>query len=444
MSIVINIINYVFDMFILLIYFNHILKKRKDYIPVPFFYGAFIMMEFVMFANSMLHTASHTYSSYFITSSISFITTFALCFLYESTIKHKLFTSLLFQIFALLGEGIFSIIITRFKQDVLLLNDVLLNAIMNLGSKLILLLLVLACIFFWDKKIKQSIPSYNIMLFVTPAITLFITLSIPSSKLISLNLNSFYLSLFTSLIILNIVNYFMLDYVKQLTELRAKNIHMQQQITFQTEKYQQLSSAYRKSRSIVHDTKKHYFSIQSHIKNMEFDKLDEYLKAAITDLENTYAKINTGNLVIDAFVSNYLDMATEEGIQFDTDIHVDPDRIPVKDYDLCVILGNLLDNSLQACHKIIPPMKRYIQVQIYIDANDTFIIHLGNTTASGQMEENNTTDTLLHGYGLENVKTITESYHGMFSIIADQTYDVYVVIPIIEENKRKLIVSFSG
>ncbi len=444
MSIVINVINYVFDMFILLIYFNHILKKRKEYIPAPVFYGAFMVMEFIMFANSFINMDKHTYTSFFITSFISFITTYSLCFLYESSMKHKLFTSLLFQIFALLGEGIFVIIITRFKQDVLLLNDVLLNAIMNLGSKLILLLLVFACIFFWDKKIKQSIPSYNMMLFVTPAITLFITLTIPSSKLIYLNLNSFYLSLFTCLIILNIVNYFMLDYVKQLTELKSKNIHMQQQIIFQTEKYQQLSSAYRKSRSIVHDTKKHYFSIQSHIKNMEFDKLDEYLKAAITDLENTYAKINTGNLVIDAFVSSYLDMAAEEGIQFDMDIHVDPDRIPVKDYDLCVILGNLLDNSFQACHKIIPPMKRYIQVQIYIDENDTFIIHLGNTTASNPKKESDTADTLIHGYGLENVKTITESYHGMCSAIADRTYDVYVVIPIIEENRQKHMVSFSG
>lgn len=207
---------------------------------------------------------------------------------------------------------------------------------------------------------------------------------------------------------------------------------MQQQITFQTDKYQQLSAAYRKSRSIVHDTKKHYFSIQSHIKNMEFDKLDEYLKSAITDLENTYAKINTGNLVIDAFVSSYLDIAAEEGIQFDTDIHVDPDRIPVKDYDLCVILGNLLDNSLQACHKIVPPLKRRIQVQLYIDANDTFIIHLGNTIPPKTDEKNDATDSLIHGYGLENVKSITEAYHGMYSTIADQTYDVYVIIPIIE------------
>lgn len=438
MSVFINIINYSFDMFILLVYFDHILQKKKDYVPAPVFYGAFVLTECIIFFTSTLFTGSHNYTSLLITSFISFITTLALCFLYETTTRHRLFTSLLFQIFALLGEGIFSMIITRFKTDILLLNDILLSAVMSLGSKLVLLLLVLICIAFWDRKMKHSIPSYNLMLFVTPAITLFITLSIPSSKLISLNLNSFYISLFTSLIILNIVNYFMLDYIVQLSELRAKNIHMQQQITFQTDKYQQLSAAYRKSRSIVHDTKKHYFSIQSHIKNMEFDRLDEYLKSAITDLENTYAKINTGNLVIDAFVSSYLDIATEEGIRFDTDIHVDPDRIPVKDYDLCVILGNLLDNSLQACHKIVPPLKRYIKIQIFIDDNDVFIIHLGNTYAPNSDGKGDSDDSLIHGYGLENVRAITDSYHGMCSMIAGERYDAYVIVPIIEESKRMI------
>lgn len=436
MSTIINVFNYTFDLFILLIYLDNILQKRKKFIPTFMLFGCFIVVEIIMFINSNLHTAKHTNMSFFMTVVISFITTFALCFLYESTIKHKLFTSILFQIFALLGEGIFSITVSKIKPEILSLNDVLLIAIMNLGSKIMLLLLVLGCIIFWKRKIQKNVPNYNILLFVTPLITLLITLSIPASRLANSELNSFYLFLFVSLILLNIFNYFMLDYVVQLTELRAKNIHIQQQITFQTEKYQQLSSAYRKTRSIVHDIKKHYFSIQTHIREQEYDKLDEYLKIAVTNLENTYAKINTGNLVIDSLVSNYFDIAIEEGISFDSNIHLDSDCIPVKDYDLCVILGNLLDNSLQACRKIIPPKPRHIKVQIYIDFNDTFIIHLSNTMPE-QQSENNSTDTLLHGYGLENVRTITEAYHGMFETLINQTFDVYVIIPIIEQNKRK-------
>lgn len=127
MSGIINIVNYVFDMFILLVYFEHVLKKRKEFVPAPVFYGAFVVMEIIMFANSMIHIAEHTYASFFITSAISFLTTFALCFLYESAIKHKLFTSMLFQIFALLGEGMFSVIVNIFNHDILSLNRILLD-----------------------------------------------------------------------------------------------------------------------------------------------------------------------------------------------------------------------------------------------------------------------------------------------------------------------------
>jgi len=442
MSIVINVVNYGFDMFIILVYFNHILKKRKQAIPAPCFYGCFLLMELIMFANSAFHIAKHTYTSLFITVILSFSTTYALCCLYDVTKKHRLFTSISFQLFALLGEEIFSVFVIRCKPDILSFDPVLLTAVMNLGSKLLLLLLVLSCIFFWDRKIQHNTPSYTLLLFVTPVITLLITLSMPASRLVDSSLNGFFLFLFFSIILLNVFNYFMLDYVIQLARLRTKTLNMQQQISFQTEKYQQLSSSYRKTRRIVHDIKKHYFSIQTHIEKHEYDKLKDYLKTAISDLESSYTKINTGNLVIDSLVSNYSDLASDEEIAFLADIHIDSDRIPVKDYDLCVILGNLLDNSLTACRKFPSPKQRFIHVHIYMDINDTFIIHISNPAPSENIhtEDNDKTDSsylLVHGYGLENVRTITAAYHGMCQTIADQTFDVYVVIPIIEDGKRK-------
>ena len=57
--------------------------------------------------------------------------------------------------------------------------------------------------------------------------------------------------------------------------------------------------------------------------------------------------------------------------------------------------------------------------------------------ASDAKPEEDSTDNLVHGYGLENVKTISETYHGMCSTIVKEAYDVYVVIPIIDESKRR-------
>lgn len=60
-------------------------------------------------------------------------------------------------------------------------------------------------------------------------------------------------------------------------------------------------------------------------------------------MEQHYIRINTGNLVIDAFVSNYMTIAQNDNIHFDTKIQIIPSRIPTDDYDPCIIIGNLLD-----------------------------------------------------------------------------------------------------
>lgn len=83
--------------------------------------------------------------------------------------------------------------------------------------------------------------------------------------------------------------------------------------------------------------------------NAEYDKLKAFTKEAVRDIESTYSKYNTGNLVIDSFLTNYDTLAAKNHIQFVAKLGVTYNRIPVNDYDLCVILGNMLDNCLKAC-----------------------------------------------------------------------------------------------
>ena len=57
------------------------------------------------------------------------------------------------------------------------------------------------------------------------------------------------------------------------------------------------------------------------------------------DLESRYCTINTGNLVIDAFVSNLLLQTKAQGITLHTNLKFDKATIPVNDYHLTIILG---------------------------------------------------------------------------------------------------------
>ena len=80
-----------------------------------------------------------------------------------------------------------------------------------------------------------------------------------------------------------------------------------------------------------------------------YDELSIYLEKCMKVLENNYIQINTGNLVLDTFISSHKTMADEKGIQFHSDIRIDKDRMPLEDYDLSIIIGNLLDNAMNEC-----------------------------------------------------------------------------------------------
>ena len=308
--------------------------------------------------------------------------------------------------------------------------------VMNFGSKIVLYLFVLICTLFWKKRIRKlnALP-YNLLLFTTPFISLVIIIYYPLRSILDSGSVSFFVIVYIALTVLNIVNYILLERVFNMMEYKVKCNTLEQQIQYQQDKYTQLGTAYRSNRSIIHDMKKHYFTISEYIKNKEYDKLLSYMDIAINNLEANYASINTGNLVIDSFVSNFKKISEYNHIVFTENISVDANKIPITDYDLCVILGNLLDNSFNACSKASTPDRR-IHLDIYSNANDTFLIHTSNSYTPTPPGSGSYASTLDHGYGMENIRNIVEANHGVFQFSEKDLFEVALVIPVLDAKKR--------
>ena len=122
-------------------------------------------------------------------------------------------------------------------------------------------------------------------------------------------------------------------------------------------------------------------------------------------------------------------------IQFVAKLGVTYNRIPVNDYDLCVILGNMLDNCLKACIAN-PSSENFIHIAIATTENDKFTIHCENTTAEGTSLEHihaSRQNSLYHGYGLTNIRNTAEKYHGFFTYSVETLFYMDLMIPIIEK-----------
>ncbi len=119
-------------------------------------------------------------------------------------------------------------------------------------------------------------------------------------------------------------------------------------------------------------------------KKGNYDVIEDYLKKSMEDIEQSYNRINTGNLVIDAFVSNHMSIAEKENIEFRTDIQVSLSNIQIDDYDFSIILGNLLDNCLNACREIQVPAPRQIEVSIRTTSKELFTAHFKYLVSSSK------------------------------------------------------------
>ncbi len=140
----------------------------------------------------------------------------------------------------------------------------------------------------------------------------------------------------------------------------------------------------------------------------------------------------TGNSVIDAFVNYKYGIARKNKINFNLNIDI-PSSLPFADGDLCVILGNLLDNALEANFrsKVDNP---YINLNIKYDRNNIIIIV--ENSFDGKLKRNNRGEKITlkedkknHGIGIKSIKNIVKKYNGYYNVTLDsKVYCVSILL----------------
>lgn len=431
-----NIFTYIFDLFILVVFINNLLGTRKPHISRIIVYSSFVAAELTLFVNDYFTRTVEPTLSLIICVGISFLTTLMITLFYQSSLQRRFLATTIFQIIALFGEYAFTGVITKLYPEIYEFSYRELSIIMNLGSKLVLFVIVLLLSTIFSKEYRSAKLNHALLVFTTPLITVIIMFFTPLREMSQNNNRTFFTCLYICLALLNIVNYVLIhyDYRQSINQFRLKQ--SEALIQFQQDNYKKLSSAYKANRSLIHDTKKHYFVIKKYIENQEYTKLLSYLDITISNMEQTYSEINTGNLVIDSFATNFMGQCAERKIDFSTDLSIDCNRIPISDYELCTILGNLLDNAINAC-TLNSTMHNYIRLTITITDNDIFYIQTVNTYNHEIKETPKDNDIFSkHGYGLKNIRETVEQNNGVINITKEETFCVDIVIPITKDKQR--------
>ena len=181
--------------------------------------------------------------------------------------------------------------------------------------------------------------------------------------------------------------------------------------------YDRMISQMDEVRRMRHDLRHHRAALSALVKNGDLNALSEYLDAtAITE----DAPPVTGNLAADSILLYYMDRATALGINMETNLFLGRET-PLSDPDLCVILGNLLENAVDA-QSYVPPEKRFIRVTAGADT-ESFTLAVDNRfDGTLNMENGNYISRKQgdsHGVGIGSVRAVCEKYGGVLQLETD-------------------------
>ena len=131
--------------------------------------------------------------------------------------------------------------------------------------------------------------------------------------------------------------------------------------------YDEVSNMYDKMRGWRHDYRHHIQVMKVHMSHGEYDEVSAYLDELDNDLTNVETVVKTGNAMADAVLNSKLSVAVAKKIKVKAEARI-PVELTTPELDFCIILGNLLDNAIEATLPL-PEEKRLIR--IYLEMKGT-------------------------------------------------------------------------
>lgn len=179
--------------------------------------------------------------------------------------------------------------------------------------------------------------------------------------------------------------------------------------------YAEVENMYRTMRGWRHDYHNHIQAMKAYAQLEKYEELISYLGKLDESLYQVDQVIKTGNLMADAILNSKLGLMKSRGIRADVTVHM-PAQMKPSDMELCVLVGNLLDNAIEACDGVKEEENRFIRIYIDTLRNQLYISIMNGMEGIAKRQGNRFVSRKrgerLQGFGLQQVDRIVEKYGG--------------------------------
>lgn len=190
--------------------------------------------------------------------------------------------------------------------------------------------------------------------------------------------------------------------------LRQEN----QLLSMQQQRYENLKAAIAEARQARHDMRHHLNQLSLLAENGDIETLREYLAktaSRLPALDMSFCE----NRAADSVIGYYCALAKRESIPFCAQIDL-PEKLPVDEVDMCLVLSNLLENALEASLRT-AGARRQVKVTAYLHAERILLLWVENAFDGTVREKNGVFQSSKRkgdGIGIQSVRHIAEKTGG--------------------------------
>lgn len=179
--------------------------------------------------------------------------------------------------------------------------------------------------------------------------------------------------------------------------------------------YTALNQAYAVNAKLFHDFHNHIGVLRQLLSHQKTAEAIQYLDELQTPVQEITDTIWTGDETLDYLINSKAQAAQAGGIIYQVQVEF-PRHTNLQSADLCAVLGNLLDNALEAVQQIPEKEERFIHLTIR-RIHQMLVIKVENSCQAAPAENDGTLKTSkeengLHGWGLKSAQTAAQKYEG--------------------------------
>lgn len=186
-------------------------------------------------------------------------------------------------------------------------------------------------------------------------------------------------------------------------------------VEYQTEQSRQhlaeVRSIHTEMRGYKHDFHHHLQTLKGQLEAGEIERALTYMEQLDQKLMQVDTLLKTGNVSLDAILSAKIAQAKEQGIRVTVQAAV-PEGLTISDLELSIVVGNLLDNAMEACDQA--EGERYIRLYMSMKGK---MLYFSMLNAAGKKQKKRgslflTQKDGIHGFGLRRAEAILTEHGG--------------------------------